>query len=267
MKASGFADRQARFLVLDGVLADPEVTWFGLSREKAEAITIRHGPCRKTVTTYTAITDGQVVASCTPALNNGTPPPRPNAPVTCSATVTAGHPGAYMRVQSDGNLVMCSAGGAVLMSTGTGGQDPEAASATPQPDTLAIAAMNTSGPGGPDEGGRGAPSGLERHAPDRRTVELAISELALVRLLIVAGLLLAVTRLRGARVKPRQPQLHSQRRVGAWRTATLFGMALALNALVPAAVAGQTEILEDLPPGHPRLGAGGDGPERADREG
>ena len=141
-------------------------------------------------------------------------------------TGTAGHPGAYMRVQSDGNLVMFSAGGAVLMSTGTGGQEPEAAAATPQPDTLAIAPMTAGGPGGPDGGGRGAPSGLERHAPDRRTVELAISGLALVSLLIVAGLLLAVTRLRGARVKARQPQLHSQRRVGGWRMATLFGTAL-----------------------------------------
>ena len=43
-----------------------------------------------TVTTFTSITDGQVVAACTPTLNNGTPPPRPNAPVTCSASVSSG---------------------------------------------------------------------------------------------------------------------------------------------------------------------------------
>ncbi len=159
-------------------------------------------------------------------------------------TGTAGHPGAYMRVQSDGNLVMCSASGSVLMSTGRGGQEPEAAAATPQTDTLALAATNPSGPGGPVGGGRGAPSGLERHAPGRRTVKLAISGLALVSLLIAAGLLVAVTRLRRARVKARQPQLHSQRRVGGWRMATLFGTALVANALAPAAVAGQTEILE-----------------------
>ena len=184
--------------------------------------------------------------------------------ILSNGTVRLARNGRYsscIRLQSDGNLVMCSASGSVLMSTGRGGQEPEAAAATPQTDTLALAATNPSGPGGPVGGGRGAPSGLERHAPGRRTVKLAISGLALVSLLIRPGLLVAVTRLRRARVKARQPQLHSQRRVGGWRMATLFGTALVANALAPAAVAGQDrDVLRVLPPGHPRLGAGGDEP-------
>ena len=220
-----------------------------------------------TVTTFTPITDGQVVASCTPALNNGTPPPRPNAPVTCSASVTAG--------------------GVVLMSTGTGGGEPEAAMRAdettamyefddekpPSSDAQSTVALRTpvfpagddserdggrereraragfalvqDGPRGPSGGGHAGATQVERVNRPGGIAARVPAAFGVWGVVLACGALVALVRGAGAGAKARWRRRRARRRIAAWRVATLVALAVVLTALVPAeAEAQQSDVVE-----------------------
>ena len=192
-------------------------------------------------------------------------------------TGTAGHPGAYMRVQSDGNLVLVSAGGVVLMSTGTGGGEPEAVWSAGAPTGVTPAstaiepavakasanepeadgsssehgrgragiALMLDGPRGPSGGGHAGATQVERVNRPGGIAARVPAAFGVWGVVLACGALVALVRGAGAGAKARWRRRRARRRIAAWRVATLVALAVVLTALVPAeAEAQQSDVVE-----------------------